>query len=417
MVLYFGRTSSFMLRAVIPPFIPFFVVEFHWTPAQLGLLASSYLWSYAIAQLLWGPIIDRWGARKALVASWIVVSAASVGFALGSGLWGLIAFRAVFGFGAAAVIIASVVLITAVYSQQERATALGIMNTAGSVGRIISGVLIPALLTAGLGLAGLEPWRTTALLVTVPAVIATFTVFALPDYKRRGSTRDASKPKNGIGTVLKDVRLYLAAISLTGFVLGVNAVTTWIYLYIYQDYHLSLVAAGTAASFAIFLPAVPGGIVMGWLSDRVNKRARISMLGTIPLTLSVLSLVLRLPLPILLVSLAVYGFFTLSHTPVFSLPTELWSLETSGTALGIISGIAQLCGAASPILTGLVLSSSFGYNGVWLFGGVSYALAGTSLFVLSGRERPRIQATSVSSPQSGEGAARPSPPGLDGPRP
>ncbi|HXR66144.1 MAG TPA: MFS transporter [Ktedonobacteraceae bacterium] len=55
-ITYFDRVN---LSVATTPFIH----EFHFTDTQIGLLLSSYLWSYTLLQIPVGALLDRIGIK------------------------------------------------------------------------------------------------------------------------------------------------------------------------------------------------------------------------------------------------------------------------------------------------------------------------------------------------------------------
>ncbi|QIG49587.1 MFS transporter [Nordella sp. HKS 07] len=94
-----GYLLSYLLRAVNAVVAPDLVADFTLTPAQLGLLTSAYLLSFALFQLPLGILFDRYGPRRVQAALLTLAAGGCVLFALAPGFITLFLARAVIGLG------------------------------------------------------------------------------------------------------------------------------------------------------------------------------------------------------------------------------------------------------------------------------------------------------------------------------
>lgn len=391
--LFYGRTVLFLLRTAIPPFIPFLMARFGWDTFQVGLLASAYLWSYAFAQVPWGLAVDKWGGKKSLALGWAITIVASLAFALGSNLEQLIFTRLLFGVGAASVLVASTVIIAEVYPKDEMGSAMGVISASSSIGILVAGVAIPWLLVASIQLPALETWRTICVVITIPAVLALVTLAPIPDmsHKTRHTPTVNASPSQTTWSkreVMRDPKLYLMSVAMLGYIGGYTIASTWIYAYLQEQYGLPIELVGTLASLAIFVPAIPGALISGWLSDRFRSRVKVAAAGALLAGAALFLLIFKLPLHFVILALIVYGAFALFHTPIFSMPAETWSVEVSGIAISIITGISQFGAAITPALSGYLLLHTNNYEPVWIFGGAVYL--GASIALILTREKTRL---------------------------
>jgi MFS family permease len=388
--LFYGRIVLFLLRTAIPPFIPFLMEKFGWNSFQVGLLASAYLWSYAFAQVPWGIAVDKWGGKKSLALGWAITVIASLAFAFGSDLEQLMFTRLLFGVGAASVLVASTVIIAEVYPKDEMGSAMGVISASSSIGTLVAGIAIPWLLVVSIQLPALETWRTICVVITIPAVLALIALAPIPDMShktRRESTENpgSSEAKWSKRQVMRDPRLYMMSAAMLGYIGGYTISSTWIYVYLQEQYGLPIELVGVIASLAIFVPAIPGALISGWLSDRFRSRVKVAAAGALLAGAALSVLIFKLPLHFVILALIIYGAFALFHTPIFSMPAETWSVEVSGTAVSIITGISQFGAAITPALSGFLLLHSNNYGPVWIFGGVVYF--GATIALLLTREK------------------------------
>ena len=126
---YLYRTAN----AVIGPQL---AGELGLSPGDLGLLTSTYLLAFCLAQLPLGMLLDRFGARRVESALLVIAAAGAALFALADGMSGLAAARAVIGLGVSACLMASFKAFSLWYPPERQAPLTGWMMTAGGLGAL-----------------------------------------------------------------------------------------------------------------------------------------------------------------------------------------------------------------------------------------------------------------------------------------
>src|ERR1700739_2102921 len=64
MFLFANLFINYMDRATLSVAAPAIANQFRWNPTRMGLLFSSFLWTYWLCLIPWGAMVDRMGARK-----------------------------------------------------------------------------------------------------------------------------------------------------------------------------------------------------------------------------------------------------------------------------------------------------------------------------------------------------------------
>ncbi|MBM7170202.1 MFS transporter [Streptomyces sp. G44] len=146
---------------------------------DLGLSSSDLQWvidgytvPYAALMLLLGAIGDKYSRRGALVLGLVVFGAGSVAGSLVDSSGGVIASRAVMGFGAAMIMPATLSLLAATFPRAERAKAI-VLWTATAGLAIAAGPLVAGALLEDHG------WSSTFLINVPVAVLAIVGAFVL----------------------------------------------------------------------------------------------------------------------------------------------------------------------------------------------------------------------------------------------
>ena len=112
---YFFRSAN----AVIGPEL---AGDLGLSAGDLGLLTSTYLLSFCLAQLPLGMLLDRCGARRVEAALLLVATAGAGMFALAEGLAGLATARAIIGLGVSACLMAAFKAFSQWYPPERQAS-------------------------------------------------------------------------------------------------------------------------------------------------------------------------------------------------------------------------------------------------------------------------------------------------------
>ena len=80
------------------------------TGADLGLLAGVFFVVFALAQLVNGPLFDRFGPRRTMPALLVFAAIGSLVFASADGLWGLLIGRALMGLGCSGILVGALLV-------------------------------------------------------------------------------------------------------------------------------------------------------------------------------------------------------------------------------------------------------------------------------------------------------------------
>ena len=137
----------------------------HASQAQQEWMVDSYTLVFAGLLFTWGVLGDRYGRKRILMLGLALFGAASLLSAYSGSPEMLIATRALMGIGGAAVLPATLSIISNVFEPAERGKAIGIWAGATGIAVAIGPITGGALLQAGF-------WWGSVFLVNVPVVIA-----------------------------------------------------------------------------------------------------------------------------------------------------------------------------------------------------------------------------------------------------
>ncbi|MES2715745.1 MAG: MFS transporter [Pseudomonadota bacterium] len=134
-VVYF---FSALVRAVTATLAPVFSAELGLAAGQLGLLAGAYFLGFALMQLPLGSALDRWGAKRVLLAFVAVAVLGCAAFAVARDLPDLLLARWLIGVGVSACLMAPLTCFRHHFSAGAQLQANAWMLMTGSLGMLAS---------------------------------------------------------------------------------------------------------------------------------------------------------------------------------------------------------------------------------------------------------------------------------------
>jgi len=190
-----GYFLSYLYRVVNAVLAPDLVADLGIGPAELGLLTSTYFLTFAAFQIPLGVLLDRYGPRKIEAILLIFAATGALVFARADSLAGLVAGRALIGFGVSACLMAAFTAFVMWFPTERLAQINGIQMAAGGLGALTATAPVEAALK-------FTDWRgvfTLLAALTLAAAAAVF--FIVPDKPRKGGAGSLSGQLRGIGEV------------------------------------------------------------------------------------------------------------------------------------------------------------------------------------------------------------------------
>jgi phosphoglycerate transporter family protein len=399
----FGYSAYYSLRQNYAYAIPELSAEFGYSKAQLGMVSSIFFVVYGVGKFVNGYFSDRSDARY-FISIGLFLSAV-VSFLMGfsenlwifGGLWVLNGWFQSMGWPPVAR------LISHWYSPKELGTKWALCASSHQVGAMAIAILAPFLIiTYG--------WSYAFF---IPAVIATGSAFVLFE-RLRDTPKEVGLPtvefyKGDSNKVdpLADERITVSEVlqqviwnKLVWFVAIGNmclyiprlGILVWAPTFLKEVKGVSLmVAGGQAATFE--LAGLVGGLIAGWLSDRVfqGRRGPVSTLFMV-LTAGALYLEWLIPagypwLDTLVLGAA--GFFIYGPQVLAGVAaTDFASKRAAGVASGFIGVMASLGSCISGAGVGLIVDNYGWEAGFMLF--VITGLIGAFFFALTWHHRAKI---------------------------
>src|SRR5205809_6811335 len=169
--------GPFSIDMYLPAF-PDIAKGLHTTVAKVTLSLSSFFIGISFGQLLYGPLLERFGRKKPLYAGLCIYLVASVGCALAASVNALIVLRLLQALGGCVGLVASRAMVRDLFDVKENAKIFSMLMLVVAVSPIIAPTL-GGYVTAMLG------WRYVfAMLIIVDIIIIGGAYFSLPDSKK-----------------------------------------------------------------------------------------------------------------------------------------------------------------------------------------------------------------------------------------
>ncbi len=388
-------------------------------PVWMGYLLSAWGWSYVVAQLPCGWLLDRFGSKR--------VYGAGIGFSslliflmgFAGALHGRAAFFALFallflaGFALAPAFPGNGRFVAAWFPAKERGTASAIFNSSQYFSLVLfapfMGWIVHALgwqsvfwAMGGLGMLLTPAWFK---FVHSPKDDPRVTAAELNYIEQGGGLVDmdlGGKSAAGFSVKWSHVRQLLGSRMLVGAYLGQFCITTLTYFFIqgfpgYLEHRgMSILKVGVVAA----LPALcgcTGGILGGWFSDLLLKRGRsLSFARKLPIALGMLLSCVMIAcnhveadwVVVAIMCLAFFGkgFGALGWTVVADTSPK----EIMGLSGGLFNMFGNTAAITTAIVIGYLIQGTGGYDAVLIFVAAN-ALGATFFFLFVVGEIKRLE--------------------------
>ncbi|GAA0930488.1 MFS transporter [Pseudonocardia zijingensis] len=373
--------------------------EFGLSPGQMGLLLSTFLWTYLLCLIPAGILTDRIGTRWTNAISIAVWSAATVLAGIVRGFGALVGARLLMGVGESTTYPACGRVVQEWAPASERGRVVATYNSGAYAGPALGSLLTAALVTA-------YGWRTAFVVlggigfVWLAAWLIWFRDPAdarwLGEEERETILRErglAQEEAAGTGADSAGVLELLRHRSMWGVALVQSAAVytqylflTWLPGYLEQARGLSVLRSGAFTAIP-YVVAMVLGIAIGVVVDRLlsaqgrtTGRRRLVVAGF----LLVSSVVLLTPfvgsitLVLVLISISLTCVSSAVSMNLALLADLLRSPRLAGRANGIAMVGGNTFGIAAPIVTGYVVQATGSYTAAFVVAGV-FLLLGTTV--------------------------------------
>jgi len=308
-------------RFAYPMLLPSMRNSLGFNYSAMGLLSGAIMLGYLLFSFFGGMLATRFGPKRIVIASLLCGSLSMLFLSRSSAFLPLLFFAFAMGAGGAGSHISITTLPMAWFEERRLGGAVGIVTGGTGLGIIVTGLLLPHLLSQ----LGKEAWRQCWLLlalITFSVAVAGWVLL------REKPSRAASSPPSPDGDEKyfppkrNGQELSLKAIFIIYFIFGFsyNIYATYFVAYMVEEIRLAEKTAGDI--WAIFgWMCMLSGLIWGFLSDQLGRRKALLWNNAV-ISLSVL-------LPLLLHRHFIMGFSAFLF---------------GGTFLGMVTVIAAAIG-------------------------------------------------------------------------
>ena len=349
-----GYYVSYVFRSINALLGPEIAAEFRLGAAELGLLTSVYFLAFAVLQIPFGALLDRYGPRRVNAALFLLAALGAVVFAFATSLTGLVLGRALVGAGVSVALMAAFQAFVLWYPS-ERLPAVN--SRAFAVG-IFGAITVSAPLEAAMRYAH---WRTLVLCAAALALAASLAIFlAAPERPRERRPVSLRAAFAAIGELIADPALRrVAAMAATTQAAVVALSTLWIATWLRDVAGYDRAGVGRAL-LLVNLALMAGVLLFGHLAARRAKRgARIAPIVGIGVALAALCLGLLAAGPTqgALALWAAFSFFGSTGTLGYSILSRRFPKELAGRVNTTLNTFIFTGMFLAQWLVGLILES------------------------------------------------------------
>jgi len=300
---------------------------------MMGFLGTGIVAGYLVNSFMSGRISDAIGEEKTLKYSIVLVSVSL--FCLGYFTSYPVLLAATLGLGAGAA--GSYIPLISIVNQSvsQKGSAFGIVMGGAGAGIVLSGYIVPPLLTLSTNLGYRLSWFVLALINTIVFIVT----FRFLKQKGKKTSRQKREKENTSASRLFIIRKRLFLMVLYYFIIGFSYIiyVTYFGAYAITEIGFSEKTAGTMWSLFGF-NSLYSGLFWGWFSDRMDKII-VAMSATSILTGAVLVIIPWSTAWVFYVSTFLFGFVFVG---LITVTASLISGEIAERDMGSVFGAATL---------------------------------------------------------------------------
>lgn len=275
LVFFFNQAD----RQIFNVILPHIKADLELTDAELGMIASVFIWAIGICVPLSGYIGDVFSKKKVIIFSLLLWSAATFFTGLSAGLVHLVILRGIVGSSESFYAPAASTLIGEKY-KDKTGFALAIHQTALYAGIIMSG-LIGALIAEKFGWSAAFYFFGGIGIILSVILFARFKKMALPDAPEAA---DKVALLDGLKGLFRKKTAVLLTLAFACMVFVNVGYLTWAPTFLHEKFKLSLANAGFSSMFYHHVFAFLGVLAGGRFSDKfaeidAGARLKVQALG------------------------------------------------------------------------------------------------------------------------------------------
>jgi MFS transporter, ACS family, D-galactonate transporter len=368
---------NFLDRTVLSVAAPTLQKQFSISPTEMGIIMSSFFWSYVVFLIPSGWLADKIGQRISLAISCTMWSIATAATALAKGATSLIFIRMLMGIGESGAYPSNAGVNAKWFPRHERAKVAGFFDSGNKIGSAIAMPVVVWLLTA-------FGWQTPFIVSGILGIVWVsiwLWYYNDPEKHKYINQNELSYIKAGQTVQSKEkqspMRWYqllryrnVWALCIGFFALNYTSYffITWFPSYLIEDRGMNIITMGFVAMIPP-LAGIIGDLVGGWSSDRLLRKgyslttARKGNLVGGMLVATVIGLASFVHSPILCIALMSISSFGLQFAGcvVWTLPSDIAPNNMASVLAGLQGAVSNTAGIVGPIVTGIIITATHSF--------------------------------------------------------
>jgi ACS family D-galactonate transporter-like MFS transporter len=390
---------NYLDRAVLGVAAPAMTHELGISPAMMGVIFSAFSWTYAIAQVPGGMMLDKLGTRITYALSLATWSAFTLMHGFARNVSTLLAFRLGLGIAEAPCFPANSRVLSTWFPQHERARANGVY----SVGQYAGLAFFSPLLFWVVGAFG---WRSLFLIcggIGITYAAVWYVSYRSPHDSKRVNQAELDYIEAGGGLGHRGPQVAFSwdlarRILMKRQILGASIgqfcgnstlvfFLTWFPTYLATERHMDWLKSGFFAVMP-YIAATAGVLIGGVVSDAIIRRTGSANIGRkLPIvtglllasTIILANFVSSNHLVILIMSIAFFGQGMVNLG--WTLISDVAPKPLIGLTGGVFNFCANLAGIVTPLVVGFILQATGSFYGALAYIAV-LGLIGAAAYIL-----------------------------------
>ncbi len=368
---YVDRQAAFSIFPVLEK-------ELGFSSAQLGLVGSLFVWSYALTMPLAGRLADIFRRDRLLIASLVLWSVSTLGTALSGSVAAFLGWRVMMGLTESLYFPAAMAILATLHPGPTRSRALSIHQSAQLLG-IVAGGWYGGWAADQIG------WRNGFAALCFVGIAYSFVLLFF--FRKIPPARTMARPvSDGLRKLFHSPLFLLLAATFFCFCGVLWIVYAWLPDLLYERFGLSLSTSGFNATLYVQVGCGVGTLLGGWLADRLAARVRAARFYVVGC-----GVILSMPCVYLafrassLDEFRIFaaGFGLLSGLAIgnwFAAAYDVVREQDYGFATGLLNMTGGVSAGIAMLLAG-VYKSTLGLAGIMAWASVLAALAGVALLL------------------------------------
>jgi ACS family D-galactonate transporter-like MFS transporter len=333
--------------------------EFQLSATQLGVLLSSFFWTYSFFLPLSGWLVDRFDVRWVITGGFILWSAATAATGAAHVFGTLLLARLALGAGESVSYPACSTILSRYFPEHKRgfanASIVAGMAMGPAVGTLAGGILMNRF-----------GWRPVFLVVGLTSLLWLLPWLRWMPKGHRDSPSQSELSAPSILQILEQRSAWGTCAGLFCMNYLMYFLLTWLPFYLVHERHFSLARMAKIAGLSYFLMAV-AATSAGWASDRCIAsgktptlvRKTFMVVGQVGAGILLAACVV-LSGPVLSVAclLLAAAFWGISASNTWAITQTLAGPQAAGKWTGLQNFLGNLAGWIAPVVTGLVVDKT-----------------------------------------------------------